>query len=191
MEDKEDDFESEEPRMKDQEESSQLERNIRERDAARTQKLMEPKLTDEEEEELIQRYVAFEKDDSSDLRKVSRQVYLQKRRDQKLLEIRDVIIDHEYIFEGVKLTEAEEQELSWIKKFASWRRTLCIEVSQLERNHRMPDDSTFSWHVVKCRCCIDLFTTHEEFSSFHFFLFLFVKFTCLIVKVSVVQQSNY
>ncbi|XP_072988672.1 pre-mRNA-splicing factor ATP-dependent RNA helicase DEAH1-like isoform X2 [Typha latifolia] len=138
MEDKDDDFESEEARMKDQEERAQLERNIRERDAARTQKLMEPKLTKKEEEELIRRSVAFEKEDTSDLRKVSRQVYLQKRRDQKLLEIRDDIIDHEYIFEGVKLTEAEERELRYKKKIYELAKEH-LEDADNVNEYRMPE----------------------------------------------------
>ncbi|KAJ6795426.1 pre-mRNA-splicing factor ATP-dependent RNA helicase DEAH1 [Iris pallida] len=111
-----DDIESEEAMLRDQEERAQLERNIRERDAAGTRKLTEPKLSKKDEEEMIRRSKALEDDDTSSLRKVSRQVYLQKRRDQKLLEIRDDIIDHEYIFEGVKLTEAEERELRYKKK---------------------------------------------------------------------------
>ncbi|KAJ6843325.1 pre-mRNA-splicing factor ATP-dependent RNA helicase DEAH1 [Iris pallida] len=111
-----DDIESEEAMLRDQEERAQLERNIRERDAAGTRKLTEPKLSKKDEEEMIRRSKALEEDDTSSLRKVSRQVYLQKRRDQKLLEIRDDIIDHEYIFEGVKLTEAEERELRYKKK---------------------------------------------------------------------------
>ncbi|XP_072955419.1 pre-mRNA-splicing factor ATP-dependent RNA helicase DEAH1-like isoform X1 [Typha angustifolia] len=138
MEDKDDDFESEEARLKDQEERAQLERNIRERDAARTQKLMEPKLTKKEEEELIRRSVAFEKEDTSDLRKVSRQVYLQKRRDQKLLEIRDDIIDHEYIFEGVKLTEAEERELRYKKKIYELAKEH-LEDADNVNEYRMPE----------------------------------------------------
>ena len=44
-------------------------------------------------------------------KKYSRQAYLQKRRDKKIEEIRDEILDHQYIFQDVKLTEAEEKEL--------------------------------------------------------------------------------
>jgi pre-mRNA-splicing factor ATP-dependent RNA helicase DHX16 len=49
-------------------------------------------------------------------RKFSRQAYLQKRRDKKIDEIRDEILDHEYIFQDVKLTEAEEKEFRYKKK---------------------------------------------------------------------------
>ncbi|XP_020671919.2 pre-mRNA-splicing factor ATP-dependent RNA helicase DEAH1, partial [Dendrobium catenatum] len=85
------DLESEEAMICDQEERLQLERNMREKDAARTRKATESKLTKKQEEEIMQRAKALEENDIADLRKVSRQVYLQKRRDQKLLEIRDDI----------------------------------------------------------------------------------------------------
>lgn len=101
----------EKERIRDQQERAQLEKNIRERDAANTRKLMERQLSNEEQEELTRRSQAMDKNDTSDLRKFSRQAYLQKRRDKKIEEIRDEILDHQYIFQDVKLTEAEENEL--------------------------------------------------------------------------------
>ncbi|CAL9088587.1 unnamed protein product [Musa textilis] len=133
-----DEIESEEERRRDQEERAQLEKNIRERDAAGTRKLTEPKLTKEEEEEQIRRFKALEDDDTSELRKVSRQVYLQKRRDQKLLELRDEIIDHDYIFEGVKLTEAEERELRYKKKIYELASEHIEDVDNINE-YRMPE----------------------------------------------------
>lgn len=138
MDDNDDDIESEEARLRDQEEREQLERNIRERDAAGTRKLMEPKLTKEEEEEMIRRSKAFEQNDTLELRKVSRQVYLQKRRDQKILELRDDIIDHDYIFEGVKLTEAEERELRYKKKIYELAKEHLEDFDNINE-YRMPD----------------------------------------------------
>ncbi|WOL07745.1 pre-mRNA-splicing factor ATP-dependent RNA helicase DEAH1 isoform X2 [Canna indica] len=133
-----DEVESEEERRRDQEERAQLERNIRERDAAGTRKLTEPKLSKEEEEEQIRRSKAIDNDDTFELRKVSRQVYLQKRRDQKLLELRDEIIDHEYIFEGVKLTEAEERELRYKKKIFELASEHMEDVDSINE-YRMPE----------------------------------------------------
>ncbi|KAK3121479.1 hypothetical protein QOZ80_8BG0654080 [Eleusine coracana subsp. coracana] len=106
----------EQERIRDQQERAQLERNMKERDAANTRKLMERQLSKEEQEELNIRSQAMEKNDTSDLRKYSRQAYLQKRRDKKIEEIRDEILDHEYIFQDVKLTEAEEKEFRYKKK---------------------------------------------------------------------------
>ena len=79
----------------------------KERDAAATKKLAEPKLTQREEEEVVQRSNALEKDDIRVIRKVSRQEYL-----KKLMELRDDIEDEQYLFNGVKLTEAEYREPS-------------------------------------------------------------------------------
>ena len=59
---------------------------------------MERQLSKEEQEELTRRSQAMDKNDTSDLRKFSRQAYLQKRRDKKIEEIRDEILDHQYIF---------------------------------------------------------------------------------------------
>ncbi|GJN12821.1 hypothetical protein PR202_ga31135 [Eleusine coracana subsp. coracana] len=106
----------EQERIRDQQERAQLERNMKERDAANTRKLMERQLSKEEQEELHIRSQAMEKNDTSNLRKYSRQAYLQKRRDKKIEEIRDEILDHEYIFQDVKLTEAEEKEFRYKKK---------------------------------------------------------------------------
>ncbi|MCL7038028.1 hypothetical protein MKW94_024499, partial [Papaver nudicaule] len=101
---------SEEARVRDQEERKQLEKNLRERDAAGTRKLTEQKLSRREEEEAIRRSKALEKDETETLRVVSRREYLKKREQKKLEEIRDDIEDEQYLFGGVKLTEAEYRE---------------------------------------------------------------------------------
>ncbi|GMP86373.1 hypothetical protein CsSME_00039170 [Camellia sinensis var. sinensis] len=79
----------------------------KERDAAATRKLAKPKLTQREEEEAVQRSNALEKDGIGAIKKVSRQEYL-----KKLKELRDYIEDEQYLFDGVKLTEAEYRELN-------------------------------------------------------------------------------
>ncbi|ONK64758.1 uncharacterized protein A4U43_C07F29560 [Asparagus officinalis] len=137
VDESEDDIESEEAILRDQEERAQLERNMKERDAAKTRQLMEPKLSKKEEEEILRRSKAFEENSTVDLRKVSREVYLKKRRDQKLLEIRDDIIDHEYIFEGVKLTDAEERELRYKKKIYELAKEHLEDVDDTE--YKMPE----------------------------------------------------
>ncbi|XP_022739034.1 pre-mRNA-splicing factor ATP-dependent RNA helicase DEAH1 isoform X2 [Durio zibethinus] len=116
LQDEDDGSESEEERLRDQREKEDLERNIRERDAASTRKLMEPKLSRKEEEEAIRRSKALEQDDINSLRKVSRQEYLKKREQKKLEELRDDIEDEQYLFDGVKLTEAEYLELRYKKE---------------------------------------------------------------------------
>nr|CAB3480716.1 unnamed protein product [Digitaria exilis] len=86
----------EKERIRDQQERAQLEKNMRERDASNTRKLMERQLSKEEQEELNRRSQAMDKNDTSDLS--------------------DEILDHEFIFQDVKLTEAEEKELRYKKK---------------------------------------------------------------------------
>ncbi|KAK3028026.1 hypothetical protein RJ639_038747 [Escallonia herrerae] len=115
-EDVNDDSESEEEMLRDQREREELERHIRERDAAGTRKLAEPKLTRKAEEESIKRSNALEQDEIGALRKVSRQEYLKKREQKKLEEIRDEIVDEQYLFEGVHLTETEKREIRYKKQ---------------------------------------------------------------------------
>ncbi|KMZ64628.1 hypothetical protein ZOSMA_35G00850 [Zostera marina] len=134
----EDEFESEEARARDQEEREQLERNIKERDAAGTRKLTEPKLSKKDEEEMIRRSKALEQNDITNLRKVSRQEYVKKRRDKKLEELKDDILDEEFLFQNVKLTEAEKQEISFKKKIYELAKDH-LDDSDIVNEYRMPD----------------------------------------------------
>ncbi|GLT46148.1 hypothetical protein SLA2020_199250 [Shorea laevis] len=110
--DEDDGSESEEERerLRDQREKEELERHIREKYKAGTRKLMEPKLTRKEKEEAIWRSNAQEQNDIGSLREASRREYLKKRMQMKLEELRDGIEDEQYLFHGVKLTEAESRE---------------------------------------------------------------------------------
>lgn len=133
-----DDSDSEEERLRDQREREQLESNIRERDAAATRKITETKLTRKEEEEAIRRSNALKQDDLGALRKVSRQEYLKKREQKKLEEIRDDIEDEQYLFEGVKLTEAEYRELRYKKEIYELVKKQTEEVEDINE-YRMPE----------------------------------------------------
>lgn len=137
-EDEDDGSESEEERLRDQRGREQLEQNLRERDAAGTRKLTEPKLTRREEEEARRRSNAMEQDEVGDLRKVSRQEYLKKREQKKLDELRDDIEDEQYLFEGVKLTEAEYRELRYKKEIYDIVKKRSEEVDDTSE-YRMPE----------------------------------------------------
>ncbi|XP_019256157.1 PREDICTED: pre-mRNA-splicing factor ATP-dependent RNA helicase DEAH1-like isoform X3 [Nicotiana attenuata] len=137
-EDDSDNSESEEEILRDQKEREELERHLRERDAAGTRKLAEPKLTRKEEEEAIRRSDALERDDIGALRKVSRREYLKKREQKKLEELRDDIEDEQYLFEGVKLTEAEQRELSYKKQIYELVKKRSEDTDDLGE-YRMPD----------------------------------------------------
>ncbi|GKV11200.1 hypothetical protein SLEP1_g22472 [Rubroshorea leprosula] len=136
--DEDDSSESEEERLRDQREKEELERHIRERDAAATRKLMEPTLTRKEEEEAIRRSNAQEQNDINDLRKVSRYEYLKKREQKKLEELRDDIEDEQYLFEGTKLTEVEERELRYKKEIYELVKKRSEEDDNLNE-YRMPE----------------------------------------------------
>ncbi|GLT72453.1 hypothetical protein SLA2020_443870 [Shorea laevis] len=134
--DEDDGSESEEERLRDQREREQLELNIRERDAAGTRKLTEPKLSRREEEEAMRRSDALEQNGLETLRKVSRQEYLKKREQKKLEELRDDIEDEQYLFDGVKLTEAENRELRYKK-----------EIYELVKKRSEDDDNTNEYRM--------------------------------------------
>nr|GMC47767.1 pre-mRNA-splicing factor ATP-dependent RNA helicase DEAH1-like isoform X1 [Ipomoea batatas] len=133
-----DSSESEEERLRDQREREELERHIRERDAAATKKLTEPKLSRKEEEEAIRRSDALERDEIGTLRKVSRQEYLKKREQKKLEELRDEIEDEQYLFDGVKLTEAEYKEMRYKKELYDLIKKRTEEADNTNE-YRMPD----------------------------------------------------
>ncbi|XP_052179682.1 pre-mRNA-splicing factor ATP-dependent RNA helicase DEAH1-like isoform X2 [Diospyros lotus] len=132
------DSESEEERLRDQKEREELERNIKARDAAATRKLTEQKLTQDEEEEAILRSNAMEQNGIEVLRKVSRQEYLKKREQKKLEELRDDIEDEQYLFEGVKLTEAEYRELRYKKEIFELVKKRTEEADDVDE-YRMPE----------------------------------------------------
>lgn len=136
--DEDDDSESEEDRLRDQREREELELHLRERDAAATRKMTDKKMSKREEEEAIRRSKALENDEMEELRKVSRQEYLKKREKAKLEELRDGIEDEQYLFEGVKLTEAERQELSYKKQIYELVKKRTEEPDSFDE-YRMPD----------------------------------------------------
>ncbi|KAB5524488.1 hypothetical protein DKX38_022237 [Salix brachista] len=166
-----DDSEAEQERLRDQGEREQLERNIRERDVAGTCKLTEPKLKKKEEEEAVRRSNALEKNELDTLRKVSRQEYLKKREQKKLEEIRDDIEDEQYLFDGVKLTEAEYHELRYKKEIYELVKKRSEDVEDTNENTfykvcsiravtfalqyvQKWQDNNFLCLVTICHCCL-------------------------------------
>ncbi|XP_031118889.1 pre-mRNA-splicing factor ATP-dependent RNA helicase DEAH1-like isoform X3 [Ipomoea triloba] len=101
-------------------------------------KLTEPKLSRKEEEEAIRRSDALERDEIGTLRKVSRQEYLKKREQKKLEELRDEIEDEQYLFDGVKLTEAEYKEMRYKKELYDLIKKRTEEADNTNE-YRMPD----------------------------------------------------
>ncbi|OIW19863.1 hypothetical protein TanjilG_27229 [Lupinus angustifolius] len=133
-----DDSESEEERLKDQREKEELEKHIREKDEARTWKLTVHKLTQKEKEEEIRRSNALEKDDVRVLRNSSRHEFLKKTVDKKLIELGNYIEDEQYLFEGVKLTEAEKSDYRYKKEIYELLKKQLEEADNVNE-YRMPD----------------------------------------------------
>ncbi|CAN6452456.1 unnamed protein product [Victoria cruziana] len=133
-----DERELEEVRIRDQQERMELEKRLREKDAAATRKIMEQTLSRKEEEEAIRRSKALEDNDILNLRKVSRQEYLKKRELKKLDELRDDIEDEEYLFEGISVTEKEHQEMRYKKEIYSLAKKRVEEVDEI-MEYKMPE----------------------------------------------------
>ncbi|TMW81607.1 hypothetical protein EJD97_008707 [Solanum chilense] len=122
-----DNSDSEEEILRDQRDRDKLERHIRERDAARTRKIAEPKLSIKEEEE--------QANDIGTLRKNSRREYLKKREKKILDELKDEIEDEQYLFKGLNFTEAEKRELTHKQKIIE----LVSKDIDCVIEYRMPD----------------------------------------------------
>ncbi|KAH1264470.1 Pre-mRNA-splicing factor ATP-dependent RNA helicase DEAH1 [Glycine max] len=134
------DSEEEEEILEDQREKKELERHMRERDEAVTRKLVtEPRLTRKEKEEAIRRSNAAENDDIQTLRNFSRQEYLKKREEKKLLQLRDDIEDEQYLFEGVELSEAELCKLRYDKEMYELVKKRSKEDDNVNEYYRMPE----------------------------------------------------
>ncbi|CAM0955681.1 unnamed protein product [Alopecurus aequalis] len=122
---------------RDQIEKAQLERHIRERDAANTRKPMDRKPTRQKQEELARRSEG--NTSVSELRILSRQGYLGKRVEKKVEEVRDEIHDHEYMFDGVKLTDAERREHDRKKEIYDLVKDRVGKSDDAGEYYRMPD----------------------------------------------------
>ncbi|KAG0517930.1 hypothetical protein BDA96_09G131500 [Sorghum bicolor] len=140
-EDADDLGDEEEEMRRDQAEKAQLERNIRERDEANTRKLMDRKPSRHEQEEQARRSEAMDRGDTSELRRHSRYEYLKKRKEEKMGELQRVIDDNEFLFDGVRLTDAEERELQHKKEIYN----LIVQDRRADQDegaadyYRMPD----------------------------------------------------
>lgn len=129
----------EEERIRDQREREELEKRLKERDASRTRKLAAVhKSTRKEGNGAVQRSNAVKTDHILMLREVSRQKYLKKREHNKVEELGDDIQDEQYLFEGVKLTEAERCNLRYKKELYGLVKK-SSEDAEIVKEYRMPE----------------------------------------------------
>ena len=112
----------EEARDADLKDKEEFEDRLRARDDGKTKKVTgERQLTQEEKMEEERRGGAgatAEEQDAllPDLRKVSREEYLKKREAQKLDELKDMIEDEKFLFDGVEVSEAEKRDMAYRRK---------------------------------------------------------------------------
>lgn len=101
-------------RARDLAERDEFAERLRQRDLAKTRKLGDDALAVVGRREEEQKLLKANEDERGallhELRKVSRQVYLEKREKQKLEEARDDVRDEEYLFGDVELTGRERRE---------------------------------------------------------------------------------
>jgi pre-mRNA-splicing factor ATP-dependent RNA helicase DHX16 len=138
---------ADEARERDRIEKEEFEERLRARDENKTKKLApgaERALTLEEKMEEARRGKHLAADEQCellpDLRKVSREEYLKKRETQKLEELKDMIEDEEYLFQGEELTEQEKRDIAYRKKIYALATSQVRDIDAvMEDRYRMPD----------------------------------------------------
>uniref|UniRef100_A0A7S0I880 RNA helicase n=1 Tax=Micromonas pusilla TaxID=38833 RepID=A0A7S0I880_MICPS len=146
----EEDEEAREQRLREEEmerdlkEKEEFEERLRRRDDEKTRKLTERKLTLEEQMELERRGLNKTEEERNamipELRNFSRQEYLKKREVQKLEELKGMIEDEEYLFDGVELTEQEVEDQEYRKKIYKLAMEQVRNVDEiLDDRYKMPD----------------------------------------------------
>eukprot|EP00210_Caulerpa_lentillifera_P006915 g6612.t1 len=136
-------------RLRDLKEKEEFEERLRIRDEEKTKRLMEKKLSKEEQQEANRRnYTSRDEKESlvPKLREYSRQEYLGKREDQKIQELRDMIEDEQFLFSGVQLTEMEKQDLQKKRKLLELAESHKKQIEKMKvEGYHMPesyDEST-------------------------------------------------
>lgn len=103
----------------DEESKVRREQDIRERDAFA--KRLRERDDDDTKKKFKNESVSHDPDRSNlsveELRKKSRRVYLATRKDKKLKELEDELVDEEYLFKNTKLTKREEENIKF-KRYA-------------------------------------------------------------------------
>ncbi|KAI5070716.1 hypothetical protein GOP47_0015059 [Adiantum capillus-veneris] len=137
--DDDDDAKREREREEDQREREALERRLREKDEAATKRVAEPKMSFRQEEEAKRRADAEERKELlPTLREASRQVYLKSREQKKLDELKDQIVDEQYLFEGVQLSAKEKEEYRYRKTVLELAQKGTEDIDTYEE-YRMPE----------------------------------------------------
>ena len=133
-----DEFEKlEQERKEDLAERDALSERLRLKDKEKTRHVME-RSDKKAYEEAKKRLKLAEEDKKKlipELRKVSRRTYLDKRRAEKVIELRDDIADEEFLFSETKLTKVEKEEFDYKRKVFALAKEH-EQVAQLEKVQR-------------------------------------------------------
>ncbi|CAG0883973.1 unnamed protein product, partial [Darwinula stevensoni] len=134
---------SEEERMKDLKKRDEFAERMREKDKSRTRNLAEK--SDKRGYAEAAKRLQVEAEDRAKmvpkLRVESRRVYLQKRKEDKLLELEADIADEEYLFDEAVLTEKEKAERAYKKKVLHLAREHeNARKMELEWRYHMPEE---------------------------------------------------
>eukprot|EP00899_Mesostigma_viride_P024834 jgi/Mesvir1/5535/Mv15572-RA.1 len=135
--------EREQQRLRDQLEKEEFEERLRQRDEEKTKKLAETESAADKKgaAEASKRTKMTAEEQRAALpviRDISRQEYLKKRERKKLDELRDSILDEEFLFEGVKLTAKEKADLEYKKRVLELAERSAKGVEDIVE-YRMPD----------------------------------------------------
>eukprot|EP00249_Psilotum_nudum_P022504 c28541_g1_i3 orf=362-3079(+) len=134
-----DEAERDRAREQDQREKEELEVRLRERDEAATKKFFNSKLDQRQEEESKRRAEAEDhRELIPTLREVSRQEYLKMREQKKLDELRDAIEDEQYLFEGMRLTLQEQEEMRYKRTVYELAKQRAKDIENIVE-YRMPE----------------------------------------------------
>lgn len=131
-------------RLKDLEERDEFTERLKQKDAEKTRNVAISKSDKQGFEEAAKRLAMERKDREKVLPKLrveSRRKYLVKRKDDKLVELEQDIIDDEYLFEDNTLTEREKGQRQYKKKVLELARDYdkLKEIEEAQR-YSMPDD---------------------------------------------------
>ncbi|XP_037958646.1 probable pre-mRNA-splicing factor ATP-dependent RNA helicase mog-4 [Teleopsis dalmanni] len=134
----------EESRIRDIKERDEFAERLKQRDDNRTRKIVESTGSRRAIEEAAIRLKLDNEDRDKilpQLRKQSRRVYLEKRKDDKVAELEADIIDDEYLFEETTLTKNEIEDRKYKKKLLSIAKDheKARELERIQR-YRMPDN---------------------------------------------------
>lgn len=128
----------------DRAEKEAFEERLRARDEAKTVKLVDPKMSKQAEAEALRRRLADTEAErqaqTAALREVSRQEYLKKREKGKLDELKEMIEDEKYLFDGVKLSAKERADMEYRRQVFDLAQGQIRDIdAEMDERYKLPE----------------------------------------------------